>query len=259
MIKPFLQINLVFILAAVSCKAQSGYGKPVMTASVILKSQANFAQKYYPVLNLDDEFSALDENAEIIDKNIFFERLLTGTYLPVKLNSKTNTYYQLYKMDTTVADKSISATIKSLAYYSYEHFKMEGKTLPDFNFTDLENNKYNNETVNGKIVVIKFWFIHCQRCVEEMPYLNKVVKKYENRKDIVFLSLAYDEQEELKKFLTKTAFDFAVVANQKEYLTDTLKIKSYPTYFILNKSGTIVKAVGSDKDMEAALQREISK
>jgi thiol-disulfide isomerase/thioredoxin len=37
------------------------------------------------------------------------------------------------------------------------------------------------------------WFVYCQKCAEELPFLNMLVKEYENRKNILFIGLALDE------------------------------------------------------------------
>ena len=103
---------------------------------------------------------------------------------------------------------------------------------------------------------MKCWFIHCQRCVQEMPELNKLVQQYKNRKDIIFISLATDTNQELKKFLTKKTFNYSVVPNQKSYITDTLNISTYPTHIIINKKGTISKVVSDYKELSVALKKE---
>jgi len=45
-----------------------------------------------------------------------------------------------------------------------------------------------------------------------LPALNKLVTQYVNRKDIVFVSLAFDKKEALKEFLSKTTFKYAVLS-----------------------------------------------
>lgn len=84
--------------------------------------------------------------------------------------------------------------LKYKAEREYKNYQMEGKELPDFNFTDLDGTVYDKETTAGKIVVLKCWFIGCVPCVEEMPALNKLVNQYRNQKDIVFVSLAFDKK-----------------------------------------------------------------
>ncbi|MFV8268599.1 TlpA family protein disulfide reductase [Flavobacterium sp. GT2N3] len=72
-------------------------------------------------------------------------------------------------------------------------------------FEVSEGEIYNSETTRRKIIIFKFWFSHCQRSVQEMPNLNKLVRK--NRNNVVFLSLAFDKNENLKKILIMKRFN----------------------------------------------------
>lgn len=259
MLKYITLFFILFTFQMIQCMGQTGCGKPVMKPEEILKSQQNFITGYYPALNFDESFNAIDENSEPIGKDVFFKKLLTGLYLPLKLSSAKLICYQLYKMDTSMVDESITGTIKILAYYAYENFKMEGKSLPTFDFTDLNNVEYNTENIKGKVVVIKTWFIHCQRCVEEMPYWIKIGKGFKKRSDIIFLSLALDKEDSLRHFLSKQKINCSVVADMKGYIADSLKIKSFPTYLLINREGKIVKVVGDVYTLKIALRKEVMK
>jgi cytochrome oxidase Cu insertion factor (SCO1/SenC/PrrC family) len=69
-----------------------------------------------------------------------------------------------------------------------------------FKVLDLKGNQYDNQNTQGKILVLKTWFIRCHACVEEMPAMNKIVKAFDHRKDIVFLSLALDNEKNSRSF-----------------------------------------------------------
>lgn len=248
-------IFLVFILAYSSCTQTSSYGAPVEDPADILKDEASFI-KYLPTLKLSEDFIALNTSSKIITKGEFLEQLSTGDYLPLQLNSNDSLYYQLYKINSP---PDYIMWLQYKADREYKNYQMEGKELPGFNFTDLDGTVYNKETTAGKIVVLKCWFIGCVPCVEEMPALNKLVSQYKNRKDIVFVSLAFDKKEELKKFLAKKAFNYAVVANQKDYLIKDVEVTLFPTHIVINKKGLIVKVVSSYEGMESALKKIVSK
>lgn len=156
-------------------------------------------------------------------------------------------------------NEDIFRTIKACGNISYKKNKMVSKPLPGFNFTDLNGKLYNEETCKGKIVVLNFWFIHCTSCVAEMPALNELVNLYKNRNDIVFVGLAADSPDKLKNFLEKTAFNYAIVADMQNYLTDTLHIHSYPTQVIINKKGMVVKVPEDYKELEIELGKEAVK
>lgn len=237
---------------------ESGYGVPVADVKVISSDFNAFFSYYTKYIKLSNDFVGLDITSKIVDKRTFLNKISTGFYFPMRLTSQKQTYIKLIKVNNW---KSIDIpnTLKQYANSELKNFEMEGEKIPKFNFKDLNNKIYNSETTKDKIVVLKFWFIHCQKCVEEMPNLNKLVKKYKNRKDIVFLSLAFDKNEELKKFLTKKAFYYPVVGNQKNYLLQDLEIESFPTHMIINRKGLISKVVNSYEELEIALKKEISK
>jgi peroxiredoxin len=168
----------------------------------------------------------------------------------------TDYVYILYKIPDSVSSV-IRHTISQMSGYHYHYFQLEGKPLPDFHFTDLNGKVYDRETCKGKIVVINSWFIGCHACRQEMPALNKLVDSLRNHNNILFVSLAYDSPDQLKSFLTKTKFNYAIVPNMETYLIDTLGIQISPTHFIINRKGIVVNITNDYHQMEDALKREI--
>jgi len=126
---------------------------------------------------------------------------------------------------------------------------MEGKFFPKFQFTDLNGVVYNNENTMGKIIILKCWFIACKACVAEFPELNELVEKYQDREDVIFISLAYDSDAELKQFLLRKPFNYKVASVQQEFMENELEINAYPTHFIIDKIGKIKKVVNSANEL----------
>ena len=118
---------------------------------------------------------------------------------------------------------------------------LKGKPLPDFVFKDILGNTYTPEDIKGKVVVINFWFINCAPCVEEMPELNKLVKEYENNKDVLFLALTLDEKGSmLNKFLETNVFNYNIIPDSQDYIIKKLQINSFPTHIVLDKNSNVV-------------------
>ncbi len=213
---------------------------------------------YYSVnISLSSSFKGLNEKSEEIDKKEFLTELTSGNFIPLKLKSKDgNIPYKLYKLDSS-STKSISSTIKNESLTSLKHFIMESTEFPKFDFTDLNGNHYNNKNTKGKTIVLKTWFINCVACVKEFPELNELVEKYENRNDIIFLSLALDSKLELDEFLQKKFFEYKVVSNQREFIDKTLNLQIYPTHIIIDKNGTIKKVVNKASEMISFFESEM--
>lgn len=250
------QISVIFFLVWIApCLSQSNYGKPEVDPIAIQKNFSDWSVYQNNRIMLTLDFKAIDIHSNYIDKNSFLNQLTLGECFPIRLVSKTDdVYYQLFKIEPQ-SDSSIRATMVANAIEEYEHFKMEGQSFAAFHFTDLEGNVYTNESVKGKILVIKCWYIHCSPCIKEFPDLNRMTAKYKDRKDIVFVSLAEDTPEQLTAFLAKKPLSYAVVPNQKKYMNESLHLNAFPTHFIIDKNGMIVKVLRNFESMELALEK----
>ena len=133
---------------------------------------------------------------------------------------------------------------------------MEGSQLPNFEFTDLNENTYTAENTKGKTLILKTWFINCKACVAEFPELNELVENYKNNNELIFLSLALDKKKELEKFLQKKDFKYQVIPNQREFIDKKLNLQVYPSHIIVDKNGTILKVVNNASEMIAYLKNE---
>jgi thiol-disulfide isomerase/thioredoxin len=253
----YLLINALIIILAFSCS--KSIEQPNANPQQILKEYMTWYSYHYNNINLSKDYIALDENAKIIDKENFLKSLSSGKYVAFKLVTSDSTLkYKLHSLNAKT-DKEIVSIITQIGNTYYQYFKREGETIPEFNFTDLNGKLYNPVTTKNKIVVLKCWFIRCSMCVKEMPKLNEIVKKYKNRDDVIFLSLAYDDKEKLRNFLKKTKFDYAVSPVSEQYLDEKLKVTGFPTHIIVGKKGLISKVTSNAEEMIGALEDELLK
>ena len=247
---------LLFSIFSVTCYSQTIYGKPEVNPTEIQKTYDSWQIYQKTEIMLSRDFVALNSDAKEISKSDFLEALKTGIYIPIKLKSDNSTiYYKLFIIEPT-SDTSIKATITQIAFDEFENLKMEEKAFPKFEFKDLNGNVVSNETMKGKIIVIKCWYIHCAACIKEFPAVNALANKYIDRKDIIFLSLAEDSPDQLNKFLLKKPLSYLVVPNMKNYMNETLHLNAFPTHFIINKEGFIAKVLSNSESLEVALEME---
>jgi peroxiredoxin len=220
----------------------------------ILKDYKTWYSYTYYNIRLAQDFIGLDSNSKSLNKTQFLNNLATGKFLAIKTTVKDNLpTYKLYKLNNT--DVDITSTMMQLASHELSNYQMEGKEIPDFNFTDLNGTTYNKATTKGKILILKCWFIHCVACVREFPELNKLVDEYRQDNNIKFVSLASDNKENLISFLKDRQFKYAVVPNSDSYMTQSLGIQEYPTHIFVDPDGKIQKVVNSVDDLIAFLQK----
>ena len=248
--------SLLFI-CFYSCKnKEPAYGKPVSDPSGITGSFISFWQYKEDKVKLYEEFVALDEERRPVPQDTFLRRLTTGMYLPLRLQATDSTAcYQLHPLKEGT-DPEIQETIKAWANEEYAWYRLEGTEVPRFSFTDMQGKKYNSESIKGKTVVLKCWFVNCLPCRQEMPALNEIKQQYKDRDDILFLSICLDDRKEVAAFLKETKFDYAVIPGQQSYITDSLQVEAYPTHFVINKEGRIVKRLTDYRGMAYILKKE---
>ena len=113
-------------------------------------------------------------------------------------------------------------------------------------FVSVDGSEISKSSLQGKILVINYWFVGCRPCLLEMPELNELVEKYAE-KEVVFLALANDPQDRVLKFLTKRSFDYTIVPDEMSFGMD-LGVRSYPTHMFVNPEGKIVDVFSGQYD-----------
>ncbi|MDW8850979.1 TlpA disulfide reductase family protein [Flavobacterium sp. MMLR14_040] len=249
-------ISIIVFLIFTSTFAQTKYGKPEVDPIQIQKNFNDWSAYQSKKILLSRDFVALDILSKEISKESFLDQLANGNFIPIRLKSDDSIYYyKLFKIQPK-SDTSIKATINQIGFDAYKNYKMEGTAFPDFSFKDLNGNIVSNESMKGKIIVIKCWYIHCTPCIREFPQVNKLTEEYKDRKDILFISLAEDSPEQLKAFLARKPLSYSVIPDMKVYMNESLQLNSFPTHFILNKQGLISKVLPNFESLEVALAKE---
>ena len=87
----------------------------------------------------------------------------------------------------------------------------QSQTIPKWKIQDVVNYYTKN---NDTTYVVNFWSTYCQPCIEEMPYLQSISKKYAtNRVKLVFVSLDAKSfyPKKLQAFLKKKKITTSVI------------------------------------------------
>ena len=111
------------------------------------------------------------------------------------------------------------------------------------------------KTINdykGKTILVDFWFSACPPCLDEMKYFPELLGRYD---DLVIMSFSIDSESHTLKLLEEKPkpWNFIVKDNprwsfynvnrmEQNGYVDLLKVESFPTYFLIDKEGTIISA-----------------
>jgi len=210
--------------------------------------------------NIDSNTVVKDSTGTRYAYNDWHKLILTGQYSLRSNNKLTDSTKEFTLVKRSVAD---IARVKMMMPPPDETGVIKtNEPLELFKAKDIEGYKLDPKSLEGKIVVLNFWFINCPPCRQEIPELNKIVATYANNPDIVFIGVATDEKDKLKEFLKENPFAYHIVSDGRE-LAARYGIKGYPTNVIIGKDGKVkLHSMGYgpytldsfDKTIDAALK-----
>lgn len=110
------------------------------------------------------------------------------------------------------------------------------RSLPELTLTTLKGEKIELAQLKGKPTLINFWFTTCHPCVDEIPVLNKLQKKYKGK--VHFISVTFNTKDQVKTFLKSHTYNFTKIVEAQNFI-NTLKIHSFPVNVFLDKNGVV--------------------
>jgi thiol-disulfide isomerase/thioredoxin len=147
------------------------------------------------------------------------------------------------------------ANLKLVNFYteSYERehtnaaaFK-KGAESPKFSYPDTTGKIVSLDDLKGKYVYVDVWATWCGPCKREIPHLKELDAAYEN-KDINFVSLSIDKQEDKEKWLKMVQDEnlqgIQILADN-DWNSDFVKaynITGIPRFILIDKEGNILDA-----------------
>lgn len=123
----------------------------------------------------------------------------------------------------------------------------EEKKAEDFLLKDQFGIEQSLEKYEGKIIFLNFWVSCCPTCRGETDTKKELFKKYgENKEDIIFLGVNNEELANVKSYINQKRYNIPTVLEAQK-LFETYEIKRYPTTFVIDRDGNIVKRL-QDKE-----------
>lgn len=126
-----------------------------------------------------------------------------------------------------------------------------------------ESSFFRKDYTADNLIVLNLWATWCKPCIEEMPLLNRVKRKYNNDK-ISFLSMSIDTDSiKLVNFLNKNKFEFTDITfdnlKYRNAILNTLENKkadewiasqSVPVTYLIKNKKIVFKIDGTTEKQE---------
>jgi thiol-disulfide isomerase/thioredoxin/Flp pilus assembly protein TadD len=130
---------------------------------------------------------------------------------------------------------------------------------PDFSFTSSSGEQLSLDDLQGKVVLLDFWGTWCGPCVESVPELRQLHKKYAKDPSFVLIGISSDRDDAVwREFTEKNKMVWPQYRDKDGRILRAFQISSFPTYIIIDHEGIIRhRSVGVSWSRSASLDNEI--
>jgi peroxiredoxin len=119
-----------------------------------------------------------------------------------------------------------------------------GTPAPDFTFPGLDEKLVSLFDYKGKVVLVNIWATWCPPCVEEMPSMEKLYRKFKGQ-NFEILAVSIDEPglEAVAPFMKKSNLTFPALIDSEGTIKAVYGVTGVPESFIVDKQGIFIKKI----------------
>ena len=133
--------------------------------------------------------------------------------------------------------------------------RMEPRESIPFDLEGLDGTRIRTEDLRGRFVLLDFWATWCPPCVLEIPELNAFHEEYQDRAELLAVSIDDLEAGELSAWLQDNGAAFRVAIGTEE-LARQYGAHGFPFHVLVSPEGMVLETLTPgfhDRDELAAL------
>ena len=199
-----------------------------------------------------DSITEQINNDEIKGEFSFINHNLSSPFIPKILLNRLkrreglklhDTIFKLFKKTDKSIQSSTNGKILNQSLIDLKNSDV-GCIAPNFTLKDIDNNELELSLYRyKKYVLLDFWASWCSPCVEELPFLKSLYKKYSNY-DFEIIGITKDEKNDLwKNAIIKNEINIwkhISITENKSTVEKSFFINAIPVKILINKEGIII-------------------
>ena len=137
-----------------------------------------------------------------------------------------------------------------------------GNPFPQLKLYDQADNVVALSKFNrSKYTLVDFWFTHCPSCIKEFKKYKEIYSLYK-RTDFEIIGVSIDDDKyisEWKKMIVEKELAWPQYLDKEQVNSKFLSLEYFPSNFLLDENGLIIKKNVSTVDLEKLLSENINK
>lgn len=149
-------------------------------------------------------------------------------------NEKLEYYHKICSRFET--NMKIAAILKKLI--EAQNIIKIGNQAPDFTLLDNKNQKIRLGDIKKTYILLDFWATWCSPCIQNLPKLKKIAKKYTN---LEIVGISQDKNDnKWKEFTKKQKISWINVIDSSSIISNMYLANAIPYYVLLDKDKKIL-------------------
>jgi peroxiredoxin len=131
-------------------------------------------------------------------------------------------------------------------------------TAPDFELRDKDGKPWRLRDQRGKTVVMNFWTMTCQPCVEELPSLLELAGMLQGQRDVEVVAITTDKDWSEVAALFPKQFGLKVLFDpEKKVVREKYGTRLFPETWIIDARGVVRLRVDGRRNWADALALDV--
>jgi thiol-disulfide isomerase/thioredoxin len=139
----------------------------------------------------------------------------------------------------TLLPRGILWCVLLLAAFGLSAATNKKEPAPRFNAKTTDGEKFTNDSIKGKVVLLDFWTTWCGYCVQEASIVDKLNHEFSDKGLVVLAINVAESKKTVKKYLDQHPRTSKIVLMEDTNLAAMYQANVYPVYVVIDREGFI--------------------
>lgn len=139
-----------------------------------------------------------------------------------------------------------------------QHYIGDDRLAPDFSLPSSDGGTWRLSEHRGKVIVLNFWTVTCQPCVEEMPSFISLSRMLEGRDDVELVTVTVDpDWDTVRTVVPEDSPLLVLLDSDRSVVREHFGTRLFPETWIIDPEGVIRLRVDGQRNWSDAIVLDV--